>query len=114
MIPIDGFRILAGEPVIGALHGPSRYLYCPRCLNWLFTRPEGLDAFIMVRATMFDEAGGFMPFVETMTRDKLPWAATPAVLSFPEFPGPNDFGEVLRAFAGHRTSSAPRWGGATP
>jgi hypothetical protein len=99
MIPVDGFRVLAGEPVIGALHGPSRYLYCPRCLNWLFTRPEGLDAFIMVRAMMLDEASDYSPFIETMTRDKLPWANTPAILSFPGFPGPNDFKDMLRAFA---------------
>ena len=104
MIPVDGFRMLAGKPVIGALHGPSRYLYCPRCLNWLFTRPAGFDAYIMVRAMMLDEAGDYSPFIETMTREKLPWANTPAALSFPEFPSPDDFGDVLRAFAEHRAS----------
>jgi len=106
MIPMTGFRLLEGEPVIGALHGPSRYLYCPRCLNWLFTRPAGFDDFIMVRAMMLDEVSDYSPFVETMTRDKLPWASTPAVLSFDGFPGPNDFGDVLRAFAEHQASSA--------
>lgn len=106
MIPIDGFRMLEGEPVLGALHGPSRYLYCPRCLNWLFTRPAGLEAFIMVRATMLDETGDFWPFVETMTRYKLPWATTPSVLSFPELPRRDEFDEVLRTFAAHKASMA--------
>ena len=104
MIPVDGFRLLEGEPSIGALHGPSRYLYCPRCLNWLFTRPAGFDSFIMVRAMMLDEVADYTPYLETMTRDKLPWATTPAVMSFPGFPSPNDLGDVLRAFAEHRAS----------
>ena len=104
MIPVDGFRLLEGEPSIGALHGPSRYLYCPRCLNWLFTRPAGFDSFIMVRAMMLDEVADYTPYIETMTRDKLPWATTPAVMSFPGFPSPNDLGDVLRAFAEPRAS----------
>ena len=106
MIPADSFRLVEGEPVIGALHGPSRYLYCPRCLNWLFTRPAGFDPFIMVRAMMLDEVGDFSPFVETMTREKLPWANAPAVLSFSGFPSPDDFGDVLRAFAERQCSPA--------
>jgi hypothetical protein len=104
MIPTEDFHILAGEPVIGALHGPSQYLYCPRCLNWLFTRPKGFDAFIMVRAMMFDEASDFSPFVETMTRDKLPWVTTPAVLSFSGFPSSNEFRDIVRAFAEHQAA----------
>jgi hypothetical protein len=99
MIPVDGFRLTEGEPVVGALHGPSRYLYCPYCLNWLFTRPEGLDAFIMVRATLFDDCADFAPFIETMTKDKLAWATTPAAHSFDTFPGEADFPELIRAFA---------------
>ena len=99
MIPIGDFRLVEGEPVVGALHGPSRYLYCPHCLNWLFTRPEGLDAFIMVRATLFDDCADFAPFIETMTKDKLSWVTTPAVRSFEAFPAPEDFGEALQAFA---------------
>ncbi len=54
-IPSEGFAVTQGEPVIGGLHGPSRHYFCPHCLSWLFTRPEGLDHFVNVRSTMLDD-----------------------------------------------------------
>jgi hypothetical protein len=85
-IPSDGFSVTQGEPVIGGLHGPTRHFFCPYCMSWLFTRPEGLDWLVNVRATMLDDSSSFVPFVETMTSEKLPWATTPAVHGFEHFP----------------------------
>jgi hypothetical protein len=87
-IPSDGFEITQGEPVIGGLHGASRHYFCPHCMSWMFTRPEGFDAFVNLRASVLDDHGWFSPYVEMWTQEKLPWANTPAAHSFatqPEF-----------------------------
>ncbi len=93
-VPDQGFAIAAGEPVIGGLHGATRHSFCPRCKSWMFTRPEGLDDIVNVRATMLDDRAWFRPFVEFWTKEKLPWAATPAVHSYATEP---EFERVRRA-----------------
>lgn len=85
-IPSQGFSVTQGEPVIGGLHGPHRHLFCPHCMSWLLTRPEGMDWFVNLRPTMLDDASWFAPFIETWTSEKLPWATTPAVHSFAKLP----------------------------
>ncbi len=52
----------------------------------MFTRPEVTDAFVNIRPTMLDDSSWFLPFIETYTSEKLPWATTPAVHSFEKFP----------------------------
>jgi hypothetical protein len=87
-IPSEGFTVTAGEPVIGGLHGPTRHFFCPHCMSWMFTRPEGFDAFVNLRSSMLDDHGWFEPFIEVYTEEKLAWATTSAVHSFatqPEF-----------------------------
>src|SRR3546814_10423686 len=73
-VPGEGFTLTKGEPVIGGLHGEVRHHHCPHCLSWVFTRPpEGPMTFVNVRATMLDDPGWFVPFVESYTSDILPW-----------------------------------------
>ena len=93
------FEVVQGEPVIGGLHGATRHFFCPHCMSWLFTRPEGLDGLINVRATMLDDAKGFMPFMETYTCEALPWARTPAVHSFETLPPMERYSDLLEEFA---------------
>jgi hypothetical protein len=95
-IPSEGFSVTQGDPVIGGLHGPTQHYFCPWCMSWMFTRPEGLDMFVNLRPTMLDDAGWFSPFVETFTSEKLPWATTQAVHSYETFP-PFDAYETLIA-----------------
>jgi hypothetical protein len=95
----DTFEVIQGEPVIGGLHGPTRHFFCPHCMSWLFTRPEGLDDFVNVRATLFDDAQGFTPFIETYTSEALPWAKTPAVHSFETLPPMELYLELVEEFA---------------
>ncbi len=97
-IPSEGFAVTQGEPVIGGLHGASQHYFCPRCMSWLFTRPESLDWLVNLRATMLDDAGWFSPFVEMWTSEKLPWAMTPAVHSFAALPAPEDFEGLIKAY----------------
>ena len=100
------FEVVQGEPVIGGLHGATRHFFCPHCMSWLFTRPEGLDDLINVRATMLDDAEGFTPFMETYTGEALPWAKTPAVHSFETLPPMELYPELLEEFA--QRSAPPR------
>jgi hypothetical protein len=86
-IPAEGFAVIAGEPVIGGLHGPDAHHYfCPHCMSWMFTRAEGLDFFVNVRTTLLDDVAWTTPFIETYTKDRLPWATTPAVHSYADIP----------------------------
>ncbi len=94
-----GFEILAGEPVIGGLHGATRHYFCPHCMSWMFTRPEGADEIVNLRMTMLDEVPAEPPFIETYTSAALPWAKTGASHSFPEFPPMERFGELMGLFA---------------
>jgi len=98
-IPSGGFEVIRGEPVIGGLHGAEAHHYfCPHCLSWIFTRAEGLDAFVNLRPTMLDQPRWTTPFIETYTSEKLAWATTPAVHSFPQFPGFEDYAALVAAY----------------
>lgn len=97
MIPAEGVEVI-GETAIGGLHGESRYEYCPRCLNWLVTRPAGMP-FVNVRPTMFDAPAWATPFIETCASEKLPWATTPAKHSFAMYPPEDSYGPLMAAYA---------------
>ncbi|SCY82764.1 GFA family protein [Microvirga guangxiensis] len=94
----DNFEVVQGEPVIGGLHAATRHFFCPHCMSWLFTRPEDLDDFVNVRATMLDNAKDFTPFIETYTSESLPWAKTPAVHSFEKLPPTERYPELVAEF----------------
>jgi hypothetical protein len=98
-IPSNGFEVVQGEPVIGGLHGGPRHYHCPHCKSWLFTRPEGMDHFVNLRATMLDEHSWFIPFVETCTAEALPWAKTGAAHSFTNIPEPPAFAPLVAEYA---------------
>lgn len=98
-IPAEAFEVLQGEPVIGGLHGATRHYFCPHCMSWMFTRAEGLEGFVNLRATLLDDAAWFSPYIETYTSEKLPWAATPAVHSFETFPAFDDYGRLTQGYA---------------
>jgi hypothetical protein len=95
--------VTAGEPVLGGLRRAHRQYFCPACMSWLFTRPEGMDAFVNVRATLLEGARDYRPFIETYTSEALPWALTQAVHSYDTIPDEADFPALLAEFAG-RTS----------
>jgi hypothetical protein len=101
-LPGDGFEVTHGVPVIGGLRGPvSHHHHCPECLSWVFTRAEGMDWFVNLRATMLDEPNWFEPFVELWTSEKLPWATTPAAHSYARDPEMAEFGTLIEAYARH-------------
>lgn len=105
-IPSDGFAVTTGEPTIGGLHGATRHYFCAHCMSWLFTHPEGMDWFVNVRATMLDDARDFVPFLETMTSEKLPWVTTPAVRSFEGWPTFEEYSTMSEEYARRAAETA--------
>ena len=104
VISSAAFLVTQGEPVIGGLHGPSRHFFCPYCMSWMFTRPDGFDAIVNIRVTMLDDPRPFPPFVETYTSEKLAWASTPAVHSFDKFPAFEEYERLARDYAAHASA----------
>ena len=104
-IPAEGFRVTEGEPVIGGLHGATRHYFCPHCMSWMFTRPEGMDGLVNLRVTMLDAHGWFVPLVEFWTSEGLPWARTPAPHSFATEPADEAFPGFVEEYA--RSGSRP-------
>ena len=99
MVPAEGFAVTQGEPVIGGLHGADiHHYFCPHCMTWMFTRPQGMD-FVNVRPTMLEDAAWFRPYMETYTRTKLAFAETGAARSFETFPAMEEIGELVRGYA---------------
>ena len=99
-VPSEGFLLTQGDPVLGGLQGPvSHHYHCPSCKSWVFTRAEGFDWFVNVRATMLDEHHWFEPFIELWTSERLAWAQTGARHSFQTSPAMEEFESLMRAFA---------------
>lgn len=105
-VPAEGFEVTRGEPVLGGLQGADRHHHCPHCKSWLFTRPDGLDFMVNVRASMLDDASWFEPYVETSRAEGFPWAATGTKHSFAGQPSQEEFAPLLAEFA--RQGARPR------
>jgi hypothetical protein len=82
-----------------ACTAPHKQFYCSHCKNWLFTRPQGLDFLVNVRATMLEHHHWYVPFIEVNTSEKLPWAFTGAPHSFATQPEVEKFQPLMDAFA---------------
>jgi len=98
-VPGEGFSTSGLEPEIGGLHGRAQHHFCPWCKSWMFTRVEGMNQFVNVRASMLDDHAWVVPYVEFWTSEKLPWAKTGATLSFEREPEPAAFADLIAAFA---------------
>lgn len=106
LYPAAAFAVTAGTPVLGGLRRELQHFFCPSCMSWLYTRPPGLEDFVNVRATMLDDAASFAPFIETWTREKLPWVSTPATHRFERFPAPEEFPALLEDYRRRGSSRA--------
>lgn len=93
------FIVAGGETLIGGLHGAYRHHFCAHCLTWAFTRPEGMDEVVNIRAPMLENGFALVPFIETWTAEKLPWAHVPATHSYERFAPPADFPALMAKYA---------------
>ena len=101
-LPLDGLEVVAGETVVGGMHGggaAGEHHHCEWCKSWLFTRLPPEYGAVNLRATMLDDARWFVPFIETQTAEALPWALAGAPHAFARFPEPADYPELMAAFA---------------
>jgi hypothetical protein len=96
--PMAQFELLSGTLEPGALHGPSRHMYCPHCKSWVYTRPEAMDDFVNVRSPMIDGDPFGKPFIETVVGEALPWARLNAVHEFEGFPPRESFPALIAEF----------------
>ena len=106
--PSSAFRLTAGEAAIGGLHGLTRHYFCDHCKSWLYTEPEAVADFVNVRSTLFDQPRTDRPFVETYTREGLPWARTGAEHSYHELPAMEEWPTLIGAFAERSGAHATR------
>ncbi|MEM7632483.1 MAG: GFA family protein [Pseudomonadota bacterium] len=105
MIPVDGFRITRGVPVARPLPGsPRHHHFCPDCATLMFTRIDGIEERVNIRPTLCHDTSWAAPFIEVMTRDRVPWAATSARHSFDIAPTPAEFANLLAQFAAFGTT----------
>lgn len=104
-VPSNGFELIAGDPVIGGIHGPqARHFHCDDCKSWVFTRVEPDMGFVNVRATMLDKPNEFRPYVEMQTAERLGWAAPEVPRSFERFPVASDYPALMAAYKSWRPS----------
>ncbi|RYG86861.1 MAG: GFA family protein [Alphaproteobacteria bacterium] len=100
IIPETGFEVIAGEPVIGGLHGTdAQHHHCDWCKSWVFTKSPMAAGFVNVRPTMLDDPRWTTPFAETFRSEALPWVSTPARHSYQQFPPMEDFGRLMAEYA---------------
>ncbi|TFF25295.1 GFA family protein [Jiella endophytica] len=100
MLPEAGFTVTSGEPVIGGLKAAEvQHFFCAECLTWVYSKPKRIAGFVNLRSPMLDDTSDITPFIETWTSEKLAFAGTGAAKSYPQFPSPEEYGPMLKAFA---------------
>ncbi len=86
-LPADGLELTMGDPFEGGGHlGDVHHFHCPSCHSWMFTRIDALPWLLNLRPSMLDKHGWYSPYIEFFTREKLPWASTPAPHSYETAP----------------------------
>ncbi len=98
-IPDDGFEILQGETVAGGADKAFGHRFCPTCLSWVWTKHPMMEGFLNLRSTMLDEPGWVRPYVETCRSEGLAFVDTGALRSFPGFPPPEAYQELISDYA---------------
>jgi len=102
---LQSFQLTAGETVIGGIHGASRHHHCDYCKGWLYTEPEGVEGFINIRSTMFDEPGMAKPYVEVFVSEALPWAVIGAEHQYKALPAIDAWPDLIQQFAGRNPAA---------
>jgi hypothetical protein len=99
LYPAAAFSLTKGETVLGGLKAATRHHFCPDCMSWLYTVPEGLDEFVNIRSSMFDDAADHRPFADMHRREALPGAESGAPRAYDSVPGDSEFAELMADYA---------------
>lgn len=95
----DRFTLGSGPTVIGGLRGATQHYFCPTCLSWLFTRPDGLENMVNIRTPLLEDAASFPPFVELYRAEGLQGIHSGAPHSFERAPGIDEFLRLAESYA---------------
>jgi hypothetical protein len=98
LYPADRFQI-EGETVRGGLKTGPNHQFCPSCMSWLFTVPDGFEGFVNARSPNFADAGEHRPYVEMWTSEALPGAQSGADVKYETVPDEAQFGELMAGYA---------------
>ena len=98
LYPAEKFAVIQGGTIIGGLCSGPQHHFCPDCLSWMFTIPEGMDDYVNVRSPLLHTEQR-APFAEFYTDQKLPGAASGAAKSFGDAPDANGFMALVQEFA---------------
>jgi len=101
----DDFRLTSGTTAIGGLHGGTRHHHCDYCKSWLYSEPEGVDGYVNIRSTAFDEPRREPPFVECYLSEGLPWARIGSAQGYDKFPAMEDWPNLIQEFAARGTAA---------
>ena len=99
LYPAEAFAVLQGETMLGGMRAGPRHHFCPSCMSWLFTQPEGMDAFVNVRSTMLDAPARHRPFADVFVSEGLGWGQSGAVRRYEREPDESEFEELMAAYA---------------
>lgn len=99
LYPSDRFAVTRGSTVRGGMKAGPDHRFCPECMSWLFTVPEGLEEFVNVRSPMFEDAAEHRPYIDTYRTEALPGAASGAPRSYDALPGEHEFPQLIASYA---------------
>lgn len=101
-VPAAGFKVVAGDPVLGGLQtGPAHY-YCPHCKSCLFSKLPGQEDVVNVRMTLFEGLRSYPPFIEVYLSERLPWIQPSAPRQYERAPTPDELSGLLQDYAAWR------------
>ena len=98
----DAFTLTAGETVRGGAGTGPDHQFCPKCLSWVFTIPDGMDGYVNVRSTLLDDYAGHAPFAEFYLDEGLPRMSSGARHSFGHAPDSAGFRQLIQDFSTQR------------
>lgn len=101
------FTVTQGETVLGGLRAEVQHHFCGYCLSWMFTRADFLGDLVNVRSILLDAPQAEAPFMETWTDTALSWTRTGARRSYPQFPDPADFPQLMADYAAETSEPRP-------
>jgi hypothetical protein len=101
----SSFKIVQGDTVIGGIHGASRHHHCDYCKSWLFTEPEGVEGYLNIRSTTFDQPLGDKPYVEVFVSEALPWATIGSKHAYDRLPDLDKWPELINEYVTLRSGS---------
>jgi hypothetical protein len=99
LYPADRFEQLSGATELGGLKGGTRHSFCSSCLSWLWTVPEGLDAFVNVRTTLLARPAEHRPFIDCWLTERVGWASSGARKGYDNVPDPQEFEALAAEYA---------------